>query len=100
MRRRSVLQGVAVGRAFGAGYGGHHGSLLDVGAEPDGDGEAGVGAYDGVVPDGGFVPVGHVADYGGRGCHEGVVRFEGDVVEEGHFGTVSGEYLETRFTCF
>ena len=69
---------------------------MDVGAEADGDGESGVGSYDGVVPDGRFVPVGDVADDGGRGCDEGVVGFEGFVVHEGHFGTVAGEYLDRR----
>jgi hypothetical protein len=66
---------------------------LDVGTKADGDGETGVGAHYGVVPDRRFVPVGYVTDDGGGGGDECIVGLKGDVVEKGHFGAVAGKDL-------
>ena len=84
---------VAVCCTLGAGDGGHHRALLDVGTKADGDGETGVGAHYGVVPDRRFVPVGYVTDDGGGGGDECIVGLKGDVVEKGHFGAVAGKDL-------
>ena len=71
-------------------------SFSNTTGKTNGNGMRGICSYHSTIPDTGLIPIGHIANDAGGGCHKGVVRSKGRFAQKGHVGAVARENLLWR----